>query len=165
MRKDQREDGPTKPRRQEMIKEIVENHVVETQEDLAEYLRRAHIPVTQATVSRDIKEMMLVKVPLDGGRSRYAIPETAGGVRPQSRLEGFFTEDVTGVDASGNIVVLRTLPGMAGAVAAALDAAEWKEIIGTLAGDDTILAVVKPADAADSVAERLRKLLGGKTTC
>ena len=158
MKKDER----MKSLRQEKIRKIVENNIVETQEDLAERLRREDIAVTQATVSRDIKELMLVKVPMpsSGGRSRYAFPEAAGGARPQSRLEGFFADAVTGLDFSGNIVVLRTLPGMANAVASALDEAQWKEIIGTVAGDDTILAVVKPENAADSVARKMRELIG-----
>ncbi|MBQ8699802.1 MAG: arginine repressor [Schwartzia sp.] len=153
-----------KPLRQEKIREIVETHVVETQEDLAEHLRRAHIEVTQATVSRDIKELRLVKAPMGGGRSRYAFPE-AGGGRPQSRLEGFFTDAVTGADSSGNLVVLRTLPGMANAVASELDTAEWPEVIGTVAGDDTILVVVKPEAAAPAVLQRAKELLGGDAVC
>ena len=160
MKKDER----MKPLRQEKIREIVETHVVETQEDLAEHLRRAHIEVTQATVSRDIKELRLVKAPMGGGRSRYAFPE-AGGGRPQSRLESFFTDAVTGADSSGNLVVLRTLPGMANAVASELDTAEWPEVIGTVAGDDTILVVVKPEAAAPAVLQRAKELLGGDAVC
>ena len=160
MKKDER----TKSFRQKKIQEIVEHHVVETQEDLAEHLRRAHIAVTQATVSRDIKELRLVKAPTGDGRSRYAFPSESGA-RRESRLESLFADAVTGVDESGNIVVLRTLPGMANAVASALDTAKWAEIIGTVAGDDTILAVVKPETAAPSVAKRMRRLTGRNAVC
>ena len=156
MKKDER----TKPRRQEKIREIIENHIVETQEELTALLRREHITATQATVSRDVKELMLVKVPTGDGRSRYAFPTAEAGGRKESRLEGLFADAVTGVDASGNLVVLRTLPGMANAVASALDTAQWPEILGTVAGDDTIFAAVKPETAVDAVAGRMKGMLG-----
>lgn len=158
MKKDER----MKPFRQEKIREIVENNIVETQQDLAERLRREHIAVTQATVSRDVKELMLVKVPMptSGGRSRYAFPPTKNGSRKENRLESLFADAVVDVDASGSLVVLRTLPGMANAVASALDAAKWQEIIGTVAGDDTIFAAVKPETAAVAVLSRMRGMQG-----
>ena len=158
-------DKRAKPRRQEKIREIVENHIVETQEELTAFLRREHIAVTQATVSRDVKELMLVKVPIGGGHSRYAFPQSGGGVRRENRLAALFLDAVTGVDSSGSLVVLRTLPGMANAVASALDAAAWPEILGTVAGDDTILAVVKPESAAFSVASRMKALSGRDAAC
>ena len=161
MKKDER----TKPRRQEKIREIIENHIVETQEELTALLRREHITATQATVSRDVKELMLVKVPTGDGRSRYAFPKAEGGARRENRLEALFADAVTGVDASGAFVVLRTLPGMANAVASALDAAQWKNIIGTVAGDDTILVVVKPESAASTVEMRMKALSGGNAVC
>jgi transcriptional regulator of arginine metabolism len=161
MKKDER----AKPRRQEKIREIVENHIVETQEELTALLRREHIIATQATVSRAVKELMLVKVPIGDGRSRYAFPKAEGGSRRESRLEALFADAVTGVDASGNLVVLRTLPGMANAVASALDTAQWKSIIGTVAGDDTILVVVKPESAAPTVEMRMKALSGGNAVC
>ncbi len=151
-----------KLRRQEKIREIVEKNVVETQEELASCLRRENIEVTQATVSRDIKELRLIKIPAGDGRSRYAFPENAGAPRPQGRLAGIFLDAVTGIDASGALVVLHTLPGMANALASALDGEDWREIIGTVAGDDTILVVVKPEKAVESVLKRMRALAGGK---
>lgn len=163
-----KKDEQAKPRRQEKIREIVENHIVETQEELTAFLKREHIAVTQATVSRDVKELMLVKVPIGDGRSRYAFPKSEGGARRENRLEALFADAVTGVDFSGNLVVLRTLPGMANAVASALDTAQWKNIIGTVAGDDTILAVIKPENAASAVAARMKVLsgtAGGNAVC
>lgn len=154
-----------KPYRQEKIREIVESRAVETQEDLAACLRREHIAVTQATVSRDIKEMMLVKVPMGGGRFRYALPEGAGRERAESRLAALFRDAVTGVAESDALVVLRTRPGMANAVASALDEARWPDIIGTVAGDDTILAVAKPKEAAPAVAARMEAMLGRESQC
>ena len=148
-----------KSRRQDKIRELVEAYDIETQEDLATRLREAEFEVTQATVSRDVKEMRLVKMPMEGGRSRYALPREgkSGG---ESRLAGLLRDAATGVDTTGGFVVLRTLPGMANAVASALDTASWPEIIGTVAGDDTIFAAVKPEKEASVVAERLRGMMG-----
>ena len=141
------------------IKEIVEQQVIETQEELAESLRSHGIEVTQATVSRDIKELRLIKVPTGDGRYRYAYPMEQSLLFSQSRMERMFRDSVVAIDYSENIIVLKTLPGGGQAVAATIDHAKWQEGIGTVAGDDDILVVVKPAQAAASVADRFRGLL------
>ena len=144
--------------RHAMIKEIVENNVIETQEDLAEALSQKAINVTQATVSRDIKELMLIKVPTDDGCYRYAFPVENNTAFLQPRMERIFQDSVVGMDYSGNIIVIKTLPGTAQAVAAAIDNTKWPDIIGTVAGDDNILAVVKPVDAVPKVLGKLLAL-------
>lgn len=141
------------------IKEIVEQQVIETQEELAESLRSHGIEVTQATVSRDIKELRLIKVPTGDGRYRYAYPMEQSLLFSQSRMERMFRDSVVAIDYSENIIVLKTLPGGGQAVAATIDHAKWPEVIGTVAGDDNILVVVKPAQAASTVADRFRGLL------
>lgn len=141
------------------IKEIIEHGAIETQEDLAEALRKDGIEVTQATVSRDIKELRLIKVPAGDGRYRYAFPAEQSVVFSQSRMERMFKDSVIAIDYSQNIVVVKTLPGTANAVASTIDSARWPEIIGTLAGDDNILVVVKPIDAAVRVIEKFQALL------
>ncbi len=141
------------------IKEIVEQQVIETQEELAESLRSHGIEVTQATVSRDIKELRLIKVPTGDGRYRYAYPMEQSLLFSQSRMERMFRDSVVAIDYSENIIVLNTLPGGGQAVAATIDHAKWPEVIGTVAGDDNILVVVKPAQAAPTVADRFRGLL------
>jgi len=140
------------------IKEIIDHSEVETQEELAEALRKDGIEVTQATVSRDIKELRLIKVPTGDGRYRYAFPMDQSMVFSQSRMERMFRDSVTGIDSSQNIVVIKTLPGTANAVASTIDCARWPEIIGTVAGDDNILIVVKPMDAVGRVIERLQSI-------
>ena len=145
--------------RQEKILKLIKEKVILTQEDLQKELSLLGFRATQSTVSRDIKELMLVKKPMGGGRSRYALPDS-GSVRGENRLENLFRDAVTGVDASGNLVVVRTLPGMADAVASALDGSKRPEIIGTVAGDDTIFVAVRQGKTAASVAERMRALLG-----
>ena len=140
------------------IKDIIENKVIETQEELAEELRKKSIDVTQATVSRDIKELMLIKLPTGDGRYRYAFPLEKNVVFSQSRMVRMFQDSVTSIDYSENIIVIKTLPGAANAVASTLDYAKWPEIIGTVAGDDNILAVIKPIQAVEDIVQRLKIL-------
>ena len=140
------------------IKDIIENKVIETQEELAEELRKKSIDVTQATVSRDIKELMLIKLPTGDGRYRYAFPLEKNVVFSQSRMVRMFQDSVTSIDYSENIIVIKTLPGAANAVASTLDCAKWPEIIGTVAGDDNILAVIKPIQAVEDIVQRLKNL-------
>lgn len=141
------------------IKEIVERQIVETQEEVAELLRKEGIVVTQATVSRDIKELLLIKVPTGDGRYRYAFPPEQNLMFSQSRMERIFQDAIIGMDYSQNLVILRTLPGAAQAVASTIDHVRWPEIIGTVAGDDTILIVVKPPDIAPQVMAKFHRLL------
>lgn len=145
--------------RHAVIKNIIENQVIETQEDLAEALRQKHIRVTQATVSRDIKELMLIKVPTGDGRYRYASPMHHAVVFSEDRMQRLFRDTVTGCDYSENIIVVKTLPGGANTVASALDHTKWPEIIGTVAGDDNILIVVKPKEAVPDLMARLQSYL------
>ena len=140
------------------IKDIIENKVIETQEELAEELRKKSIDVTQATVSRDIKELMLIKLPTGDGRYRYAFPLEKNVVFSQSRMVRMFQDSVTSIDYSENIIVIKTLPGAANAVASTLDYAKWPEIIGTVAGDDNILAVIKPIQAVEDIVQSLKNL-------
>lgn len=146
--------------RQAKIREIIKNNIVETQEELAKELAKNHIKVTQATVSRDIKEMMLIKVPIGDGRYRYAYSEDKSLVFSKNRLAHLFQDSVLSVDFSDNIIVIKTLPGAANAVASTLDYANWSEVIGTVAGDDNIMVIVKPKEAVAKVMEKLDELLG-----
>jgi transcriptional regulator of arginine metabolism len=141
------------------IKDIIENSVVETQEDLAESLRKQHIEVTQATVSRDIKELMLIKVPTGDGRYRYAYPMEKNMVFSKNRMARMFQDSVIGLNFSENIIVIKTLPGAANAVASTLDYAKWPEIIGTVAGDDNILVVIKPIGAVPEIIKKLEMMI------
>ena len=148
-----------KTHRQSRVKEIVERLVIRTQDELADALRSEGIDVTQATVSRDIKEMLLVKVPTGDGSYRYAFPSNNNVTVSVARLEKTFQDSVLSVNCSGNIIVLRTLPGTAQAVAYVLDNVRWPEIIGTVAGDDTIFLVVKPEKVVEIVKERFESIM------
>ncbi len=141
--------------------EIIKREKVETQEELAAALKRDGINVTQATISRDIKELGLIKVPGDNNAFRYTIPnETNFAARSHERLKRVFCDYVVGIDYSENLIVIKTYPGGAQTVASAIDQAGWSEIIGTVGGDDTILVVVKPKNAVSAVMDRLERLCG-----
>lgn len=146
--------------RHSKIKEIIDRYIIETQEELADALSKQGIEVTQATVSRDIKELMLIKVPTGDGRYRYAFPPEQNIVLSQARLERTFQDSIVTIDYSQNIVVLRTMPGTAQAVAYTIDYVKWPEVIGTVAGDDTIFVLVKPIEAVAQVIAKFRSLMG-----
>jgi transcriptional regulator of arginine metabolism len=141
------------------IKEIIENRPIETQDDLADELRNIGIDVTQATVSRDIKELLLIKVPTGDGNYRYAFPPEQTVIISHSRMEKVFQDSVVGMDYSLNLIVLKTYPGTAQAVAYTIDSAKWPEIIGTVAGDDNICVIVKPPEAVNQVLTRFQSLM------
>ncbi|KGP74829.1 ArgR family transcriptional regulator [Desulfosporosinus sp. Tol-M] len=149
-----------KARRQMKIQEIITKEIIRTQEDLADKLHLSGFDVTQATVSRDIKEMGLIKVPSADEEYRYAVPNEVHPPNLQDRLKRVLRETVVSINDTESLVVIRTLPGNAHALAAVLDNSNWEEIIGTVAGDDTILLVIKPKEAVSEVLERLAGLLG-----
>lgn len=141
------------------IKEIIQNEVIETQEELAEALRKEGIDVTQATVSRDIKELMLVKVPYQNGRYRYALSAEKKHVMSENHVAVLFQEAVTKIDSSMNLIVIHTLPGSAQSVAFSIDHSDHKEIIGTLAGDDTVLVIMKTVEDVPVFVRRIQEFL------
>lgn len=148
-----------KTRRHLKILEIIEKHNISTQEELAEMLRQSGFDVTQATVSRDIKELRLVKVSAGEDTYRYAPPVEQTPDKIHERFHRLFRDFVTNIDYSENIIVIRTLPGTASGVASVIDNAHWEEILGSVAGDDTILVVVKPSEQTQAVLQRFKSLL------
>lgn len=139
------------------IKEIIDNHKIETQEDLAAALRSEGIDVTQATVSRDIKELMLVKVPDANGHYHYAYPKDHGMLLTVERLERTFHDSIVSIRSSDCMVVIRTMPGTAQSVAFALDYMKWPEILGTIAGDDTVFVALENKEGVLSLLKRLKE--------
>ena len=129
-----------KTRRQAKILELIQRNDVETQEELSAYLVREGFQVTQATVSRDIRELKLTKIAMDNGKQKYAVITDAdsGMMEKYARVlrEGFIS-----MDLAKNIVVIKTVSGMAGAVCAAIDAMKFQEMVGSIAGDDTSFAL------------------------
>lgn len=141
------------------IKEIVQNQVIETQEDLAEALKKEGIIVTQATVSRDIKDLMLVKTPYRDGHYRYSLSSEKESVMSKSHTAILFQEAVVKIDSAMNLVVLHTIPGSASSVAFAIDHSKNGEIIGTLAGDDTVLVILKKPEDVPVLLEHIQGML------
>lgn len=131
-----------KSTRHSKIKEIIDKQKIETQEDLAIALRKGGIDVTQATVSRDIKELMLVKVPDADGRYVYAYPKEHSMILTTNRLTRTFQESILEIRHNEALIILRTLPGTAQSVAFAVDYMKWPEILGTIAGDDTVFLAI-----------------------
>ncbi|MBQ3168422.1 MAG: arginine repressor [Clostridia bacterium] len=150
-----------KTMRHAMILEIIEAKNIETQEELAEELRHHGVNVTQATVSRDIKELRLLKVLSDNGGYRYATAERAEkGIN--DRFIRIFSESVMSIAGAGNLIVLKTLSASAPSAAEAIDSLKWPEIIGTIAGDNTILVIIKNIEDVDEVISRFRELIGNR---
>jgi len=140
------------------ILEIIENNEIETQEELAEYLKNNGFNVTQATVSRDIKELRLIKVLTKNGKYKYATIKQQEGVL-SDRLIKIFKDTVLSIDHAENIIVFKTLVGAANAAAAALDAIDLKEKVGTIAGDDTIFLLVRYKKDVPDLIDYFKKLM------
>jgi transcriptional regulator of arginine metabolism len=139
------------------ILEIIDRYEIETQEELAEKLREHGMEVTQATVSRDIKELRLVKVMNIDGKYKYSSVVHSDNVTSNKLLK-VFSESYVHSDYANNIVVVKTLPGMAQAAASALDSLKLNEILGTIAGDDTIMIVCRAEMIAEELVDKLKKL-------
>ena len=140
------------------IVELINKYQIETQEELADYLNREGFKVTQATVSRDIRDLKLTKVPTDDGKQRYAVHQQAETKMSEKYIR-VLRDGFASMDKAQNILVIRTVVGMANAVCAALDAMEWKEIIGSVAGDDTIICVVRSEEDTVSVMDKIKKIV------
>lgn len=139
------------------ILEIIEKNAIETQEELAEKLKELGMDVTQATVSRDIKELRLAKVMTGEGKSKYAsFAKTENLV--SNKLLTIFNESYVSSDYANNIVVVKTLPGMAQAAASAIDSLKWAEVVGTIAGDDTIMLICRAEVIAEELVNKFNKM-------
>ena len=147
-----------KGQRQMKIREIIATQEIDTQEQLVEALRNAGFNVTQATVSRDMKEMHLVKIPLDDGRYKYSLP-TEQKFNPLHRLKRSLADHFVSIDFTENLVVMKCLPGTANAVTALIDSLEWPEIMGTISGDDTLLIICRTREESARVVEQILSLV------
>lgn len=148
-----------KSQRQAKIMEIISNRNVETQEQLLAELQSAGFRSTQATISRDIKELRIVKELTSFGTYRYTAASDEVGGTFSSKLNTIFRECITSFDYAQNIVVIRTLPGLASAAASAIDAMNMSVIVGTIAGDDTVFIVMRDNNAAAAFCGEIKNLL------
>ena len=147
-----------KRRRHEKIIELIGKYDIETQDELADMLRREGFEVTQATVSRDIRELKLSKVPAYGGKTEIRA-SPASGTPDAEKYEGILREAFVSMDCAQNILVIKTVSGMAMAVGAAMDNLGWKEIVGCIAGDDTVMCVIRTSEDTESLMEELEKII------
>lgn len=147
--------------RQSKIIELINKYDIETQEELAERLMKDGYNVTQATVSRDIRELKLTKVAVDGGRQKYIVlQKTEPGM--SEKYTRVLRDGFVSMDMAQNILVIKTVPGMAMAVAAALDALQMNSIVGCIAGDDTVMCAIRTSEETISVMEKLSKLINAE---
>lgn len=147
-----------KVNRHAKIVELINKYQIETQDELAEYLNEEGFKVTQATVSRDIRDLKLTKVPAENGRQKYAVLQSTQNGMTEKYVR-ILRDGFSSMDMAQNILVLKTVSGMAMAVAAALDAMNWNEIVGCIAGDDTIMCAVRTVDDTILLMEKIKKLL------
>ena len=147
-----------KTRRHAKILELIREHDIETQDELLRHLREAGFDVTQATVARDIKELRLIKTLSGSGRYKYSTGSD-GSADMSSKFHSLFTDSALSVDYAMNMLVIKCMNGMAQAVCASMDAMYWKDFVGTLAGEDTILVVCRTEAAARKAMEELQKLI------
>jgi transcriptional regulator of arginine metabolism len=147
--------------RQSKIIELINKYDIETQEELADRLMKDGYNVTQATISRDIRELKLTKVAVDGGRQKYIVlQKTEPGM--SEKYTRVLKDGFISMDMAQNIMVVKTVPGMAMAVAAALDALQLNSIVGCIAGDDTIMCAIRSVEETVTVMEKLSKLINAE---
>ena len=144
--------------RQKMILDIIAQEVVETQEQLS-LLQERGFSGTQATISRDIKQLHLVKAPAGQGKYRYAVSDHGSKIHVADKLQTIFRESIVNVDFAQNLVVIHTMSGLANGAAAALDGMKIDQLIGTLAGDDTVLLIMRDNESAAELATSVKSML------
>jgi transcriptional regulator of arginine metabolism len=147
-----------KAQRHIRIREIIGKNEIETQDELVDFLRNAGFNITQATVSRDIKELSLIKVPLMDGRYKYSLPADQR-YNPLQKLKRVLVDSFVSIDETENLIVLKTLPGNANTVGVLIDHLNWPEIMGNISGDDTILIICKDKQQTPMIVERLLDML------
>ena len=148
----------TKGQRHIKIRDIIANNEIETQDDLVDELKNAGFNVTQATVSRDIKELHLVKVPLLDGRYKYSLPADQR-FNPLQKLKRNLMDAFVRLDPAGHLIVMKTLPGNAMSMGSLIDHLDWEEIVGTICGDDTCLIICKTPEEATAISNRFLEML------
>lgn len=147
-----------KVNRHAKIVELIMTYDIETQEELADYLNAAGFPTTQATVSRDIRDLKLTKVPTGNGKQKYMILRTPDEDLSE-KYRRVLKDGYISMDMAQNILVVKTISGMAMAVAAAIDAMNWNEVVGCIAGDDTIMCAIRTVEDTTNVMDKISKIV------
>lgn len=147
-----------KANRHAKIAELIQKFEIETQEELADYLNQEGFKVTQATVSRDIRDMKLTKFPDVNGRQRYAVHQNSDNGMNEKYMR-VLKDGYLSMDKAQNILVIKTVSGMAMAVCAAIDAMKWNEVVGSIAGDDTIMCAIRSTEETMRVMDKIGKIV------
>jgi len=147
-----------KVNRHAKIVELVNKHNIETQEELADKLKEEGFQITQATVSRDIRDLKLTKVPTDDGRQKYVVHKATENALRDKYIR-IMKDGFVSMDMAMNILVIKTVSGMAMAVAAAIDEMHWNEVVGCIAGDDTIMCAVRTVEDTTVVMDKIRRIV------
>lgn len=150
--------------RQSKIIELIRKNEIETQDELTERLVAEGFRVTQATVSRDIRELKITKIPMSNGKQKYAVLAEAGEIvaeKMSGKYERVLKEGLLSMNKAQNILVIKTVSGMASAVCAAIDAMDLTEVVGSIAGDDTIMCVVHTVEDTESLMKKIRRIIEG----
>lgn len=150
--------GMSKTQRQIKIRELISKYDIDTQDILVEELNKLGFPITQKTVSRDMNELHLVKVPTPSGRYKYSLPSDHR-FNPSEKLKRLIRDAFVKIDHASHFIVLKTLPGNAHAVGVLIDHLEWQEIMGTICGDDTCMIICKNESDSILIKERLLNML------
>ena len=140
------------------IIELISQYDIETQEELAEYLNKAGFKVTQATVSRDIRDLKLTKVSVGAGKQKYVVHRQEEPEMSEKYIR-VLRDGYVSMDMAQNILVIKTVSGMAMAVAVAVDSMKWNEVVGCIAGDDTIMCAIRTVEDTVAVMEKIRKIV------
>ena len=148
-----------KSSRHSKIIELISDQAIDTQEGLLEQLKLSGYDVTQATVSRDIRELGIHKVRSENGRYRYVSMQLKQNINMSGKFSTIFAESVKSVESAQNMVVVKCYSGMASAACATFDAAEFPEVVGTLSGDDTFFVVARSTESATQLSDKLKKLI------
>lgn len=148
-----------KSQRQQKILELIQEYEIETQEELIFYLNKYGFETTQATVSRDIRELKLIKVSSSVGNYKYAVQGSAPSAVPAPKFNGALVDSITKVAFANNIIILKTFPGLANAIGAGIDAIRSPVILGCIAGDDTVMVVVSSDEAAEELADKIKHMM------
>ncbi|AST92440.1 transcriptional regulator AhrC/ArgR [Sutcliffiella cohnii] len=148
----------TKGQRHIKIRELITNREIETQDELVDLLKGLGFNVTQATVSRDIKELHLVKVPMQDGRYKYSLPADQR-FNPLQKLRKSLLDAFVKLDVAGHMIVMKTMPGNANAIGVLIDNLDWVEILGTICGDDTCLIICRTPEEANQLSDKFLGML------
>ncbi len=144
--------------RQELIIRLIKEHDISTQEELTNLVRKSGFEATQATCSRDIKELGIIKITMPNNTTKYAVLDRTGDVAP-GRLLSVFANSLVSVKAAMNLIVIKTLPGMAQAAASALDSIHLENCVGTIAGDDTVFVAATGIEEAQALVKTIRDMM------